>query len=375
MSWFWGLVRPLMFRLDPERAHEAAMAAFAPVGRFEPVRRLTRRLMGPSDPRLRVRVFGVDFPGPLGLAAGFDKDALWFNALDSLGFGFIEVGTLTGQAQPGNPKPRLYRLPADRALINRFGFNNRGSEAASLDLARQRIRTVLGINIGKSKAVPNDEAAADYLASFERLYSYGRYFVVNVSSPNTPGLRRLQDRGPLTALLRALGDQNEMLARRHGGEPRPVLLKIAPDLTEAQLDDIVALTAEVPVAGLVATNTTVSRQGLATPEAEVKAMGEGGLSGSPLTLRSRRMVAELYRRTGGRLPIIGVGGIMSGADAWEMIRAGASLVQTYTGFIYGGPGFARAVHRELSRRLAARGLTSLAAVVGEGADEVLREPA
>jgi dihydroorotate dehydrogenase len=361
----WPLIRPLLFALDAERAHRLSMRLFSAAMRRAPLRRLTARLFRGDDPRLRVRRFGIDFPSPVGLAAGFDKDAEYFDALWALGFGFIEVGTLTGQPQPGNPRPRLFRLPADRALINRMGFNNKGSAAAAEALARRRSEPVLGVNIGKSKVVPNDGAAADYLASFERLFPFGRYFVVNVSSPNTPGLRELQERGPLTALLRALTDRNRELAARHGAEPRPILLKIAPDLTEPQVAAIVEMTREVPIAGLVATNTTVSRDGLRTPAARVAAVGAGGLSGAPLTDRSRGMVADLYRRTEGRLAIIGVGGIMSGEDAWQMIRAGASLVQVYTGFVYGGPGFVRSIHRHLLRRLAESGKRSLDEVVGE----------
>jgi dihydroorotate dehydrogenase len=363
----WPLIRPLLFALDAERAHRLSMRLFCGAMRRGPLRRLTARLFRCDDPRLRVRRFGIDFPSPVGLAAGFDKDAEYFDTLSALGFGFIEVGTLTAQPQPGNPRPRLFRLAADRALVNRMGFNNKGSAAAALALARRRIEPVLGVNIGKSKVVPNDEAAGDYLASFERLFPFGRYFVVNVSSPNTPGLRELQERGPLTALLRALTDRNRELAVQHGVEPRPVLLKIAPDLNEHQVAAIVEMTREVPIAGLVATNTTVSRDGLGTPSARVAAVGAGGLSGAPLTERSRGMVADLYRRTEGRLPIVGVGGIMNGEDAWQMIRAGASLVQVYTGFVYGGPGFVKSIHRHLLRRLAESGKHSLDEVVGEAA--------
>jgi dihydroorotate dehydrogenase len=363
----WPLIRPLLFALDAERAHRLSMRLFAGAMRLGPLRSATSRCCRTDDPRLRVRRFGIDFPTPVGLAAGFDKDAEYFDALHALGFGFIEVGTLTGRPQPGNPPPRLFRLPADRALINRMGFNNRGSAAAAEALAGRRIEPVLGVNIGRSKVVPNEQAADDYLASFERLFPFGRYFVVNVSSPNTPGLRELQERGPLTALLRALADRNHDLAARHGVEPRPMLLKIAPDLAESQVAAIVEMTREVPVAGLVATNTTVSRHGLRTPPARLETIGAGGLSGAPLTERSQRMVADLYRRTDGRLPIIGVGGIMNGEDAWQMIRAGASLVQVYTGFIYGGPGFVKAIHRHLLRRLAEAGKRSLDEVVGEAA--------
>ncbi len=362
----WPLICPLLFALDAERAHHLSMRLFSAATRLWPLRRLTAAACRCDDPRLLVRRFGIDFPSPVGLAAGFDKNAEYFDALSTLGFGFVEVGTLTGRAQPGNPRPRLFRLPADRALVNRMGFNNKGSAAAAAALAGRPIGPVLGVNIGKSKVVPNDEAVGDYLVSFERLFPFGRYFVVNVSSPNTPGLRDLQERGPLTALLRALTARNVELATRHGTEPRPILLKIAPDLTEPQVAAIVEMTGEVPIAGLVATNTTVSRDGLRTPPARVAALGAGGLSGAPLTARGRAMVADLYRRTQGRLPIVGVGGLMSGEDAWQMIRAGASLVQVYTGFVYGGPGFVRSVHRHLLRRLAQSGMRSLDEAVGSG---------
>lgn len=361
----WRLIRPLLFRMDAERAHHLSMSLFASLMSLEPLRRFTERTTSVVDPRLRTTCLGIDFPSPVGLAAGFDKNAEWFDALAALGFGYVEVGTLTGQAQPGNPKPRLFRLPADRALLNRLGFNNKGSAAAAQALARRRsLRPILGINIGKSKVVPNEEAVGDYLASFDRLFLFGRYFVVNVSSPNTPGLRELQERGPLTALLRALTERNRELAERHGAPAKPILLKIAPDLNEHQLSAIVEMTEEVPIAGIVATNTTLSRDGLVTPAAEVERLGAGGVSGAPLTERSRTMVAELYRKLRGRLPIIGVGGIMSGEDAWQMIRHGASLVQVYTGFVYGGPGFVRGVLRHLVRRLDEGGHTSIAEVVG-----------
>jgi dihydroorotate dehydrogenase len=345
------------------------MRLFAAAMACGSLRRLTEHLLGPTDPRLHVHCFGLEFPAPLGLAAGFDKDAEWVQCLSALGFGFIEVGTITGQPQPGNPKPRVFRLPRDLALINRFGFNNQGAAAVAKHLAQLNRQTLVGINLGKSRVVPNDQAVGDYLYSFEQLYPLGRFFVVNVSSPNTPGLRDLQERGPLTGLLRALTDKNQELAGQFGGPPKPILLKIAPDLEDRQLADIVALAEEVPIAGLVATNTSIGRQGLCTSPARVAQIGAGGLSGAPLTLRSRKIVAFLYRGLRGRLPLIGVGGIMNGEDAWQMIRAGASLLQTYTGFIYGGPFFARNVHRYLSRRLQESGKTTLAEVVGEAAEE------
>ncbi len=360
----WRLIRPLLFALDAERAHRLSMSLFTTAMRLGPLRSATCRCFRTDDPRLRVPRFGIDFPTPIGLAAGFDKDAQYFDALHALGCGFIEVGTVTGRPQSGNRRPRLFRLPADRALLNRMGFNNQGSAAVAQSLAHRKLEPVLGINIGRSKLVDNEHAVGDYLATFERLFPFGRYFTVNVSSPNTPGLRELQERGPLTALLRALAERNRELAAQYAVEQRPILLKIAPDLSEAQVASIVDMTEEVPIAGLVATNTTISRDGLRTPAAQVAALGDGGVSGAPLTERSRRMVADLYSRTRGRLPIIGVGGVMSGEDAWQMIRSGASLVQVYTGFIYGGPGFIKAIHRHLLRRLMESGKPNLDEVVG-----------
>ena len=364
--WTW-CVRPILFRLEPERAHTWAMRGLATACALPGGQSLLRAMYSVRDRRLNVRVFGIDFESPVGLAAGFDKNAEWFNQLHSLGFGFIEVGTLTGLAQPGNPKPRLFRLPTDRALINRLGFNNKGSEAAARELVRRRIRPILGVNIGKSKVVPNEEANADYLASFERLWPFARYIAVNVSSPNTPGLRALQEREPLEALLRGLSRRNLELSEAHGAPARPILLKIAPDLNDAQVDDIVALCSEVGIAGIIATNTTLARQPLVTPADQVEAIGAGGLSGAPLTERSRQFVAALYRKTEGKMPIVGVGGIMSGEDAWQMIRAGASLVEVYTGFIYGGPGFVAGINRHLLRRLEETGCKSLGEVVGAAA--------
>jgi dihydroorotate dehydrogenase len=364
-----SLIRPLLFRLEPERAHRLAMGLFAALAGAGPLRRLVRRQLLVDDPALRVRRFGITFPSPVGLAAGFDKDGEWFGALEALGFGFVEVGTVTARPQPGNPRPRLFRLAEDRALVNRMGFNSKGAAAVAASLARQPARPILGINIGRSRAVPNEQAVADYRSAFELLYPHGDYFVVNVSSPNTPGLRDLQEREPVTALLRALGERNRDLAARLGVPPRPILLKIAPDLNDHQLEAIVRLCGEVPVDGVVATNTTVAREGLRTPPARLAAIGAGGLSGAPLTRRSREVVAALFRLSGGRLPIVGVGGIMDGEDAWQMIRAGASLVQVYTGFVYGGPGFVRSIHRHLLRRLRASGKASLEEVVGEAAQD------
>lgn len=361
------LIRPLLFRLDPERSHRVAMTLLTAGMAVPPLRWLTEALCQSRDPRLRVSCWGLSFPNPVGLAAGFDKDARYFNALAALGFGFVEVGTLTARPQPGNPRPRIFRLPQDRALVNRLGFNNRGAEAVARDLARRRIRPILGINIGRSRATPNEEAAADYLASLEHLFPYAAYFALNVSSPNTPGLRELQEPERLEVLIGALQARNHELAAARGTPSRPVLLKLAPDLTEGELGAIVALSLRTGVSGLVATNTTVSREGLQTPPQELAAMGEGGLSGAPLTRRSREVVASLYRLSQGRLPVVGVGGILSGDDAWEMIRAGASLLQVYTGFVYRGPLFVRDLCRYLSRRLTQAGKDSISQVVGEAA--------
>jgi dihydroorotate dehydrogenase len=318
-----------------------------------------------EDPRLHVRRFGLAFPNPVGLAAGLDKNADWFDALQVLGFGFVEVGTVTAQAQPGNSRPRLFRLPADRALLNRMGFNNRGAASIAARLAGKRTGALLGINIGKTALVPLEQADDDYLTSFQLLYPHARYFAVNVSSPNTPGLRQLQSRDALSALLRALMDRNAALARLHHQQPRPILVKIAPDLDDGQLDDVVNLCLELGVSGMIVANTTLSREGLTTPAAQVLSYGAGGLSGGPLTQRARALVAAVYRKTQGTLPLIGVGGIMTGEDAWQMIRAGASLVQVYSGFIYNGPAFIASIKRHLLQRLSEAGKTSLEEVIGE----------
>jgi dihydroorotate dehydrogenase len=364
--WRW-ILRPLLFMLDAERAHHLTMRLFAALVMFRPMRALVRWWYGTDDARLHVKAFGLDFAGPVGLAAGFDKDARWYNALHALGFDFVEVGTLTGQEQAGNPRPRLFRIPADRALLNRFGFNNRGSEAAAADLRDATIEPLLGVNIGKSKVVPNEDAASDYLASLERLQGAASYIAVNVSSPNTKGLRDLQQADTLRALLDAICRRNETLAADRGATRPPVMVKIAPDMTDEQVDEIVALCREVGIDGIIATNTTVARDSLSTPAGDVEALGAGGLSGAPLTERSRTFVARLYRKVDGAFPVIGVGGIMSGDDAWEMMRAGASLVQVYSGFVYGGPSFVRDIHRTLQKRLDERGLDSISTIVGEAA--------
>jgi dihydroorotate dehydrogenase len=331
---FERAVRPALFRLgggDAEAAHEWTLDRLAALsGRPAALAALRRRYVV-SAPRT---VFGVDFPNPVGLAAGMDKDGRALPAWPALGFGFIEVGTVTRHAQPGNPRPRLFRLAASHGVINRMGFNNAGAEALAARLAAldRPLGAPLGVSLGKSKATPLDEAVDDYLASYKVLAPHADYVAVNVSSPNTPGLRALQDREHLDALLEALvGD-------------RPVLVKIAPDLTDHAVAETLEVCAARGAAGVIATNTTLGRDGLAPPDA-ARAAEAGGLSGRPLTARAREVVALVHRETAGALPIVGVGGILDPDDAARLFDAGASLVQLYTGFIYRGPALVRAIAR------------------------------
>jgi dihydroorotate dehydrogenase len=313
--------------------------------RLAPTRALLKKMFGVKDRRLEKELWGITFPNPVGLGAGFDKDARWVDELACLGFGFVEIGTLTPRPQPGNPAPRLFRLPADQGLINRMGFNNGGAEVAAERLKHRKERIIIGGNIGKNKDTPNEDAVKDYEAAFRALHDVVDYFVVNVSSPNTPGLRALQDKEPLTALLNRLKNINVTYAK-----PKPILLKIAPDLTDTQLDDIVGIVKDVSLDGIVATNTTIDRSGLTTPTSEVDTIGAGGLSGKPLRQRATEVVRYIHELSGGTIPIIAVGGIFTAADAIEKLEAGASLVQVYTGFIYEGPGIARAICQELANK-------------------------
>ncbi|RMH95922.1 MAG: quinone-dependent dihydroorotate dehydrogenase, partial [Calditrichaeota bacterium] len=291
---------------------------------------------------LRREVFGLSFPNPVGLAAGFDKNARVYRQMGRLGFGFVEIGTVTPRPQPGNPRPRLFRLPEDEALINRMGFNNEGVEAVAARLRRRPKGLIIGGNIGKNKTTPNDRAVEDYEICFRKLYDQVDYFVVNVSSPNTPGLRALQEKGALRELLQHLQALNRRMS-----SPRPLLLKIAPDLTPGQLDDIIEVVQETGLAGVIATNTTVERRGLRTSPRKLQAIGEGGLSGRPLRERATEVIRYLHRASGGAFPIIGVGGIHSPEDALEKMEAGASLIQLYTGLIYRGPGLVGEIKRRL----------------------------
>jgi dihydroorotate dehydrogenase len=366
LAWVWRYgIRPFLFWIHAEPTHNLTRFVFSHLMKIRVLRWLTAAFFRVEDPRLHVRRFGLDFPNPVGLSAGLDKNADWFDSLQTLGFGFIEVGTLTAQAQSGNPKPRLFRLPADQALLNRMGCNNKGAAAAAAYLASRPIRSILGINIGKTACVPNESAPDDYLTTFECLYPYASYFALNISSPNTPRLRELQAKDSLSILLRALADRNRDLARLRNHPPKPLLVKIAPDLEDWQLDDLVELCMELRVDGIIVANTTTSREGLATPAQAVRALGEGGISGAPLTQRNRALVAAVYHKTRGTIPIVGVGGIMTGEDAWQMIREGASLIQIYSGLIYNGPGLVASIERYLLRRLSDSGKTSIEDAIGE----------
>lgn len=359
------ILRPILFRLPPETAHEFALRSLAFAPRW--TRKITARHFKRA-PFGELQRFGLAFSNPVGLAAGFDKNGTAAEALAALGFGFIEAGTITNQAQPGNARPRLFRLPLDRGLINRAGFNNDGAAVVTKRLATHRPGCALGINIGKSRAVAIENATADYLASFELAHAVADYIVVNVSSPNTPNLRELQRADALAELLAALQYRNEELSVQRAGAQAaravPLLVKIAPDLNERELESIVEAALSANLAGIVATNTTTSRAGLRTPERFVRACGEGGLSGAPLRARSTEIISTLFRLTRGRMTIIGVGGIFTARDAWEKISAGASLVQLYTGFIYEGFGIVRDINEGLAEILVKEGIRSLDEAIG-----------
>ena len=342
MSFYKSIVKPVFFLWQPERIHHMVFRTITILFRIPGVAALSRTLFSVQDKRLERTVFGLKFQNPVGLAAGFDKDALLFDELGCLGFGFVEIGTLTPKAQAGNEKPRMFRLPGDEALINRMGFNNGGADLAAERLKKKKSGIIIGGNIGKNKLTPNELAASDYEYCFETLFDYVDYFAVNVSSPNTPGLRALQEKEPLTALLLSLKTRNR--AKTH---PKPILLKIAPDLTNEQLDDIIDIVKLTGIDGLIATNTTLDRTKLRNDGALADASGAGGLSGKPLASRSTEVIRYLHDHSGGSFPIIGVGGIHNEADALEKLEAGASLLQVYTGFIYEGPGIVKRINKAI----------------------------
>ncbi|HEU4497141.1 MAG TPA: quinone-dependent dihydroorotate dehydrogenase [Flavobacterium sp.] len=333
-----SIIRPLLFKFDPEKIHHFTFSALRLLNKIPGVPAIFRSLYEVSDARLETEVFGLKFKNPVGLAAGFDKDAKLYKELSNLGFGFIEIGTLTPKSQEGNPKKRLFRLKQDAAIINRMGFNNGGVFKAAERLKKNK-GVLIGGNIGKNKLTANEDAVSDYQICFDALYDHVDYFVVNVSSPNTPNLRELQDKEPLTRLLQALQDKNMQRARQ-----KPILLKIAPDLADGQLLDIIDIVSQTKIAGIIATNTTVSREGLKS-ESRSEA---GGLSGRPLARRSTEVIRFLAEKSNRSFPIIGVGGIHSAEDAIEKLEAGASLVQLYTGFIYEGPRLVKAINKKIA---------------------------
>lgn len=335
-------VRPFLFLFDPEAIHHFIFRFIKFSCKIPGVKPLLSGLYQAKKEGLSRTLFGITFPNPVGLAAGFDKDAKLIDELACFGFGFIEIGTLTPKPQPGNEKPRLFRLPADEGLINRMGFNNGGVAEAVIRLRKRNSNVIVGGNIGKNKITPNENAFDDYKICFEELYPYVDYFVVNVSSPNTPGLRELQEKEPLKKLLAGVKSLSLQTER-----PKPILLKIAPDLTITQLDDVVEVLKATEADGVIATNTTISREGLHTTQAELSAIGNGGLSGKPLTYRSNEVITYLRAKLGKNFPIVGVGGITSPDDAVAKLKSGADLIQIYTGFVYEGPGLVKRIVKRL----------------------------
>lgn len=358
----YRILRPILFRLPPETAHELALHSLSLLP-------FTKRAVT-SNPITR---FGLTFANPVGLAAGFDKNGIALQSLAAFGFGFIEAGTVTYHPQPGNPRPRLFRLPDDQALINRAGFNNDGAAAFVKRVERHRPDCVLGVSIGKSKITPLEEATDDYVKSFELVYNVADYIAVNVSSPNTPQLRELQQSEQLTALLSALQSRGRELQQRYQRQV-PLLVKLSPDLERNEVEMIVDVLQRLQIDGIIATNTTVSRNNLRTDAKRVSACGAGGLSGRPLRNTSTQMIARLYRLTDGRIPLIGVGGIFTAEDAWEKIAAGASLIQLYTGFIYQGPNITQEINEGLAHILAREGFANLDAAVGCRSAAILSNP-
>jgi len=332
MSFYKKYIFPNLTRFDPEKVHYVVMDILKIACNIPLMPGILRLIYEKKDTRLERNIFGLHFKNPVGLAAGFDKNGVWTDQLSNLGFGFIEIGTVTPKPQVGNDKPRLFRLKPDEALINRMGFNNDGSIEAANNLRKRKSKMIIGGNIGKNKLTDNDDAVIDYLKAFNDLYQVVDYFVVNVSSPNTPGLRDLQEKEPLKYILKILERDNGRKSK-----PKPILLKIAPDLTNEQLDDVIEIVKETRIAGIIATNTTISREGLVSDNEIVSEMGAGGLSGKPLTDRSTEVIRYLSEKSNKAFHIIGVGGIYNAQDAIDKLKAGASLVQVYSGFIYEGP--------------------------------------
>lgn len=342
----YKLFRFVLFQFDAEKVHYFVVRLLNIIHRFMPARVIFRKLYVVESPQLSTSFLGLNFPNPVGLAAGFDKNAQNIDTLADCGFGFIEIGTVTPKAQPGNDKPRLFRLKADQAILNRMGFNNDGVEAAVAELkARQNRKIIIGGNIGKNKWTSNEDAVFDYLLTYEALFPYVDYFVVNVSSPNTPNLRALQEKEPLQNLLLQLQQKNATKT-----VPKPILLKIAPDLTDTQIDEIIEIVFLTKIAGLIVANTTISRDQLKTPTSEIEQMGAGGISGKPLAARTTELIRYIHQKSEGKIPMMAVGGIHSAKDALDKLDAGASLVQLYTGFIYEGPALVKAINKAILQR-------------------------
>jgi dihydroorotate dehydrogenase len=338
----YSFFRSILFLFQPERAHYITANFLHVLLKIPGIKFLWEKKYNVKHPSLERNVFGLNFPNPVGLAAGFDKDARMYTDLFSCGFGFIEIGTVTPKSQPGNPLPRLFRLKEDHAIINRMGFNNGGVDVCYDRLKNRDRNLIVGGNIGKNKWTENDDAVNDYLCCFNTLFEVVDYFVVNVSSPNTPGLRDLQEKKPLLKLLSTLSEENKKKK-----SPKPILLKIAPDLTNGQLDDIIDIVKESGIDGVIATNTTISRDGLIMDKEKVEKIGAGGLSGKPLNKRSTEVIRYLTSKSNHAFPIVGVGGIHSIEDAHEKLNAGASLIQLYTGFIYEGPSLIKRINKSL----------------------------
>jgi dihydroorotate dehydrogenase len=338
----YSLLRKILFNFDAEEVHHFSMSTLAAANAIGIFNKILSNSFQCSHPSLQKEVFGIRFPNPVGLGAGFDKNGLYLKELETLGFGFVEIGTVTPLPQQGNETPRLFRLPKDKALINRMGFNNNGVKAVAGRLRFRNTNIIVGGNIGKNKATPNDEAWKDYQRCFSELFDCVDYFVVNVSSPNTPGLRELQEKESLLKILGHLQHENQGKV-----QPKPILLKIAPDLTIGQVDDIIELADEVNLSGLVATNTTISRENLNTAKQTIDNIGAGGLSGKPVKERSTEIVKYIHQQTGGKIPIVASGGIFNGNDAKEKLNAGADLLQVWTGFIYEGPSIVKNICKQL----------------------------
>lgn len=366
----YRIAKPLLFRMDPERAHHLIVDGMSAVARVPGAGSLLSALWGVSEtPDLSVDLFGLHFAHPVGLAAGLDKNAKAVAAMSRIGLSFMEVGTVTPLGQAGNERPRLFRLPQDEALINRMGFNNEGADRMAERLQRLKHRRIpLAVNIGKNKATPNEQAANDYRRCLQKLYRYGDFFVVNISSPNTPDLRALQHGDELAVLLAAVRDEMNIQAERYGDAVKPILVKIAPDNTDEQLAYMAEAILKSGMSGIIATNTTISRQGLTHRHASEA----GGLSGKPLTQRSTEVIRALYALTQGKLPIIGSGGIVDAHDAYDKIRAGASLVEVYTALIYEGPGLLRRIHQGLQEALRRDGFARITEAVGADHREASR---